>query len=194
MSDIEEKPQSALQLTERPQDVRKRLERVFAIPDLVAKVCEHVANGGSLLDLCRMWAVSYGRVLSWIYAQPDGRHQYERALEHRVEWADEMTLADIHTYAQADVRDLFDSDGRPLLPHELPDNVAIAVQSVDVVERTDENGGHTITHKIKLVDKLKARDMILRTRGKYIDKVEHSGSVSLEQIIAGSWKKEENND
>ena len=187
MSESEEKPETALQLSDRPRDVRKRLELVFSIPDLFDKVVEHVANGGSLLTLCRMWAVSYGRVLTWIYAQPEGKEKYEWALEKRVEWADEMALVDIHTYAQADIRDLFHEDGSMKLASELPDHIAIAVQSIDVTERTDDAGNTTTTHKIKLVDKLKSRDMLFRTRGKYLDKVEHSGSLTLEQMLARSW-------
>ena len=190
MADNEEKPSTGLMLIERPKAARERLERVLAIPELLDRVVDHVANGGSLLTLCRAWDVQYCKVLAWIYDQSNGKVRYETALERRIEWADEMVLTDLHTYSQADIRDLVDDEGKPRALKDLPDALAISIQSIEVVEHVDiESGQREITHKIKLVDKLKARDMLCRTRGKYIDKVEHSGSVSLEQIIAGSWKK-----
>lgn len=186
----EEKPETDLILTERPKVARERLERVLAIPELLNLVVDHVANGGSLLTLCRMWDVQYCKVLAWVYDQPGGKERYETSLERRVEWADEMVLTDLHTYAQADVRDLVDDEGRPRALEDLPDALAVSIQSIEVVEHVDiDTGQREITHKIKLVDKLKARDMLCRTRGKYIDKVEHSGSVSLEQMLTNSWKK-----
>jgi hypothetical protein len=189
----EEKPITGLILTERPSEVRARFEAVIGKPDILERICEHVANGGSLVTLCRMWAVSYRKVMNWIKKQPNGLSFYNEALEQRKEWAEEMVLADLHNYSQADVRDLFDDNGELVQPNQLGDEIGPAIQSIQIKRKLDESGSVETTYDYKLVDKLKARDMLLRTQGKYVDKHEHSGSVSLVDIVAGSYLKDVNN-
>ncbi len=189
MSD-EEKPISGLMILERPREVAARFEAVIAKPDLLERICEHVANGGSVVGLCRIWAVSYRKVMNWIKKQPNGLKDYDEALLQRDEWVREMALTDLHNYAQSDVRDLFDANGHIKNPKDLDDNIGPAVDSIEIKKSTDADGNVEESYKVKLVDKLKTRDMLLRTQGKYVDKHEHSGSVNLIDIIAGSYKKD----
>lgn len=189
MDDQEERPDTALKLIERPKDVRERLERVLAKPDILERILEHVANGGSLVTLCKHWAVSYRKVMNWINKQPDGKRLYQEALDQRLEWADEMVLSGLQEHSQANIKDLFDQNGEPLAPHELPDEIAQSVDSIKITERHTESGDRIVTRDYKLVDKLKAKDMLNRTRGKYIDKTEHTIGQKLEDILAGTWDK-----
>jgi len=191
MSKREERPSTALELVERPREVQARFELVIAKPDLLERICEHVANGGSLVTLCRMWVVSYRRMMNWIKRQENGAAAYNEAMAQRQEWVEEMVMADLHNYAQADIRDLFNEAGDLINPHDLEDHVAPSIQSLQVKRRVDDTGTVETTFDYKLVDKLKTRDMLLRTLGKYIDKTEHSGTVNLADIIAGSHKKNE---
>lgn len=185
----EENTRTALELVERPREVKARFELVIAKPEILERICEHVANGGSLVSLCRMWVISYRKMMNWINAQPGGKATYDEALKQRGEWAQEMTLSDLHNYAQSDIRDIFNDQGEIINPKELEDHIAPAVQSVKVTTRYTEDGDKEVSHEIKLVDKLKTRDMLLRTQGKYIDKTEHSGSVNLLDIIVGTGTK-----
>jgi hypothetical protein len=187
----EDKPHQALILTERPKDARDRLLRVQQMPDLLERICEVVANGGSLVNLCRHWTVSHRQMFNWIKKQPCGQAMYDEAIRLRHEYTDEMVAAGLHAHAQSNIKDLFDSNGDPLNPHYLSDEISQSIESIKITERHTENGDKIVTRDYKLVDKLKSSDMLLRTRGKYLDKVEHSGSVKLEDILTGVNKKDE---
>lgn len=196
MSKAEEKLISALQIIERPVEVRQRFEAVITKPDIVERICDHVANGGSLVHLCRMWAISYGKMMRWLKTQPGAEAMYQDALAAREEWAQEVVLADLHNYAQADIRDVFDENGHVVNPKNLEDHIAPAVQSITVKTRQikgfkDEPDEIETTFEVKLVDKLKVADMLNRRQGKYVDKVDHTGSVKLVDLIVGSYKKNE---
>lgn len=187
----EEKPISPLKLVDRPADLKARFEAVISKPEIVERICDHVANGGSLVHLCRMWAISYYRMMRWIKSQPNGEAMYNEALNARKEWAAEMVESDLYNFAQTDIREIFTDSGEVINPKDLDDHIAPGVQSIKVKTRYTEDGDKEVTHEIQLVDKLKARDMINRMQGKYVDKHEHSGSVNLVDIIAGSFKKDE---
>ena len=181
-NEVEETTVTALQLTERPKALRERLKAIMDKPGIVELICEHVANGGSLIDLCSMWAVSYGKVVTWIYANPESKRLYQEAFQHRNEWADEMILSGLRTYAQADVRQLVDKSGKVLSLQDLPDAIAQSVQSIDIIIDIEGN----VTHKIKLVPKVQARQLLGKNRGLFVDKIEHSGIVKLDELIGGS--------
>lgn len=196
MSKIEEKPISALMLTDRPIEIEQRFNAIITKPDIVERICDFVANGGSLVTLCRMWVVSYAKVMKWIKTQPFGEENYKEALKLREEWEREMVTSNMHSYAQADVRDLFDDKGHIINPKDLSDEIAPAVQSVQIKTRSipgrdGDDGEIETTFDVKLIDKTKVTDMLNRRQGNYIDKTEHSGSVNLVDIIAGSYKKNE---
>jgi len=185
----EDKP--LLVITESPATLRARFEDVINRPDILERICEQIANGGSLVAMCRFWAISHRKLYNWIKSQPGGKAMYEEALELRQEWEDEMAKSDLLIYAQSDIRKLFTEDGHIIAPHDLDDDTAASLQSVQVKTRTYDDGSKETTHEFKLIDKLKTRDMLLRTRGKYLDKMEHSGSVTLEDILAKSWGKKD---
>lgn len=77
----------------------------------------------------------------------------------------------------ADPRRLFHSDGRVKAPHELDDDIAMAIQSVDTETRTDRDGITTVTYKYKLADRVKPLELIGKHLGKRLgqwgDRVEH---------------------
>lgn len=69
---------------------------------------------------------------------------------------------------------------------ELTDDEAASVSEVS--ETVNENGG---TLKIKQHDKVKALELLAKMEGGFApQKVEHSGTLSLEQLVSGSHKAE----
>ncbi len=181
-------PAAMLQVIESPKVMRERFEAVIAKPDILDRILEQVANGGSLVAMARFWSISHRKLYNWIKAQPGGIAGYDDALRLRREWILESTMSSLNSDSQSTVKRLYDENGDLIPPHKLDDETAASIQSV--TQKTKVGLDSTeITQEYKFVDKLKARDMILRTEGKYLDKVEHSGSVTLEDILAKSWEK-----
>lgn len=196
MSDKIENTTTALTLTERPIEIEKRFQAVISKPEILDRICEHVASGGSLVHLCKMWVLGYAKVMKWIKAQPGGEAKYKEALGLRDEWAQEMVQADLYLLAQSDIRDIFTDEGEIMNPKHLEDHIAPAVESIKIKKREIKgfegaDDELETTYEIQLASKLKVIDMLNRRQGKYVDKTEHSGSVNLVDIIAGSYKKDE---
>jgi hypothetical protein len=171
---------------------RANLERVLSRPDLLDLICGHVASGGTLIDLCRLWGARYNDVLRWIRSDPERNKIYSEAMTDRNEWVIEKILHELRKISASDLRLLFDENGKLRPPESWPDEVASAVMSIEVFEEYEGRGdGRTLagyTKKIKLWDKLKAVELIGKNLKLFTDKVEHSIDKKLEDLIAESRK------
>ena len=69
--------------------------------------------------------------------------------------------------AYFDIRDCYDDDGKPLLPHELPEHVAISISGYEVVPGK-------LGQKVKVThDRSKGVEMMARWRKMFVEQVEH---------------------
>jgi phage terminase small subunit len=84
----------------------------------------------------------------------------------RLHMSGDEALARVALDARADIRTLFDGDGKLLKPHEWPDEIANSVEAVDL-----ERG------KVKLVSKVTARRTILEVTGKV------KGEAGVDQLV-----------
>lgn len=90
--------------------------------------------------------------------------------------------------AYSDVRELFTEDGKLLPIHQWPDDVARAVAGVEVVRGNIDKGDGKFDDvvKIKLWDKSKSLENLLKHHGKLIEKHEHSFSGEIvDRLMAG---------
>ncbi len=91
----------------------------------------------------------------------------------------------------ADIRQLFTPSGQLRSIHDLPDDIAAAVQSIKVVTKTipgkgDDEAEVEYVHEVKLVDKVKPIELIGKHLKMFTEKVEHDVSDRLaEAIMAG---------
>jgi len=86
-------------------------------------------------------------------------------MHHRNEITVERLLREVAYIAFSDIRELFDETGTLRDIHKLPDSVARAVSSVEVVSSTDKKGITTTTAKIKLWNKLQAHELLAKHLG-----------------------------
>lgn len=104
----------------------------------------------------------------------------------------ETILSELLKLATSDIRKLFDDEGVLLPPKMWPNDIAPAVASIQVDELFDfEDGKKTkigLTKKVKLWDKNQALDKLAKHLGLLVEKIEHSGNVTLESIIAKSFQ------
>lgn len=105
------------------------------------------------------------------------------ARAQRVAITADRVLQEIARLAFSDQRRLFNEDGNLKRPHELDDDTAAAVASIEIV--TTERGEGAVEHvaKIKTWDKTKALDQLARHLGLFNDKLELSGKVDLAAVV-----------
>lgn len=92
----------------------------------------------------------------------------------RTEITSDRVLVELSKIGFADVRKMFSNTGQLLLPSEIDDDTAAALQSIEVVS----NGigdAMEYTHKIKLNDKKGALELIGKHLKLFTDKTELSG-------------------
>ena len=107
----------------------------------------------------------------------------------RAEATVERVLHEMARLGFSDIRKAFTPGGALLPPQEWDDDFAAAVAAVEVVSRQtgekDEEGRTVIehVHKIKMWDKNSSLEKLAKHLGMFIDRVEHSGEVTLTPII-----------
>jgi phage terminase small subunit len=76
---------------------------------------------------------------------------------------------------------LFDEQGNLRPIHSLPDDAAAMVGGIEVIKKNAAAGDGVIdtVHKVKVVDPVKALEMLAKHFGILTEKVEHSGALSI---------------
>ena len=166
--------------------------KIYDDPDLLPKICKHVASGGSVITLAELWGVNFGELMGWIRRDKDRAKAYELALRDRGEWVLERILKELQNIATVDIRELFNDDGGLKPMSEWSKEAAAAVAGFEVVEEFEGKGSDKVqtgwNKKVKLADKIRALELIGRNLSAWTDKVEHSGVVTLEDVINKSYR------
>ena len=105
-------------------------------------------------------------------------------------------LNELAKIARCDPRKFFNKDGSPKDITALDDVSAAGVSGFDVVELFDGSQGDQkhvtgLVKKIKLSDRIRALELLGKHQAAFTDKVEHSGKVTLEDLVCGSYEKED---
>ena len=134
-------------------------------------IFDHIANGGSAIDIAQMWGLSYVKLMRHIKSKKDLSEKYEEALKLREEWARERVISEVNSLATFNIKDAFNPDGSFKKAYELPEKLTAAIKEID------SDGG------LKFQDKLKALDLFGKQMGLFTEKKEISGHLSLESIV-----------
>lgn len=105
-----------------------------------------------------------------------------KARSARTEVTADRVLAEYAKLAFLDPRRFYDANGGLIPVPLLPADVAAALSSMEItVERSQGEDGPTFADvkKIKFADKKGALDSVARHLGMFIDKVEHTGNVTI---------------
>lgn len=103
----------------------------------------------------------------------------------RAEVTVERVMSELARLGFSDVRQVFTDGGAILNPNEWSDDFARSVAAIEVVTRPtgerDENDRPIVenVHKIKLWDKNSALEKLAKALGMFVEKHEHSGTLSL---------------
>lgn len=174
---------------ESKEQALARMERAQAFlrrQDAIDRVCENISNGGSIPAIAKVLDIYPSYLFRWLRADPYRNKRYEQALVDREEWEREVVLHQLRGIANFDIRDVLDDDGEILPPDKWPDTAAVAIQSMDRKERYSKDGEYLGADKsIKVIDKLKALELSGKQLAMFKDRVEHSGELTLEQLVLG---------
>lgn len=169
------------------------LEREGAIDDFY----KHIANGGSPIDLATMWKIPYSELMHWVHKSPTRKQMYEDAITAQAEWAVRRVLQEVKRIGFADIRDAYTDDGRLKEMKDMPAEVAAVIAGIESIEYFEGSGKEREQvgwiKKVKFWNKLDAIKMLATNLGMLVERVEHTGRVSLESLITESLvvKKEE---
>lgn len=109
------------------------------------------------------------------------RHRLEELREkqtERLELSADMVLKALLDIAKADLADAYDDEGGMLSVKQMPKKFRNALAGAE--ETLTQNG---LSRKIKLNDRIKALELLGRHLKLFTDKVEHSGSLTLEELM-----------
>ncbi len=96
----------------------------------------------------------------------------------------EQVKARIGVLAFQDIREFFDEHGNLKAVHQLSDDAACRVASFEVIKKNAAAGDGVvdIIHKLKTVDVIKPLEMLAKHFGLLVDKVEHSGDLTIQWL------------
>lgn len=196
MSDIE-KPLTVVDEFFAASERRLRTTRLLASYDTLEQICDHVANGGSLTEWCRTLDIRYSSVTRWIRESEGRIKAYAQAKADRDEWADERILEAVRELGFSDITVFYGKDGKLLPINQWPAGSGRLAQSVevdDIIGTGDEKGMKIgETQKVKLWDKSKALEQLLKNRRLLVEKTETDLTLKLDEIIGRSFNNVKNN-
>lgn len=174
--------------TKRGKVNKDAFDRLLEDPEkLINTICANVASGGSLINLCEVWGVGFGLVSSWIRSIGEYSERYESALKDRNEWTKERVLSELRRIGLSNIKRIYDSEGNLVPVQDWPDDVAAFVSKVE--HHPEEKGGGI--KNVTFWNKEKALELIGKNISMFIDRVDHSGNMTLEDLITQSRGEDE---
>ena len=113
-----------------------------------------------------------------------------KAIANKIEVTQERVAQELAKLAFLDIRKAFDAEGNLKPIADLDDETAAALAGIEIEVTKLKDQPIVKTHKIKLSDKKGALDSLARHLGMFKDKVEHSGTISLPELVARSISRE----
>lgn len=105
----------------------------------------------------------------------------------------DQILAELSRIGYTDIRSIFKDDGTIKDVKDWPEDLARAIASVEVLEEYDGSGKDRtwigFTKKVKFWDKPRALELMGKHKALFPNKFEHSGKVTLEELVSGSIPK-----
>lgn len=174
-----------------PIDKKSRHERREAFftavsePEAIEEICDRIASGETLVDIAAGYEANYRWLYQWLYDSefPERARLLENSMNARDSMAKEDIIGQLHRLGNIDVAKAYDKDGELLPIHEMPVELRKAISSFDVSVSED---GDITTKKLRFVDRGQMLALGGRRQKLFVDKVEMSGQMSLEQAVTES--------
>jgi hypothetical protein len=153
---------------------RELYAATVAEPGFIDRVCDLILDRNTLDGVAKQLDVPYFVLHKWIHDDSARVKQYAAALEARNSSLSETVIGAMMRTATADIRQLYDADGRPIDPQKLPDSMADVLTGVK-----DTRTELTVSREYKLADRNTAQANLARVLGMFKDKLDLNVSGSL---------------
>jgi hypothetical protein len=166
-------------------DSEKNLLSLQANPEeTTSTLYRHIASGGDIMGLCDIFKVNYADFMFWFRKDSERSKVLDTAFTDRNEWFKETVLSEARKLATFDAREVFDDEGKVKDPSEWSDAVASMVANMSVTYDGDGNP----TYKVTMWKKEKALELLGKSIKMFIDRIDHSGKMSLEDLVTKSYE------
>lgn len=168
---------------------------VMMNPGTMTEICDHMANGGSMIDKCKAWNVPYGRIMTWINSDLERADAYNKSLIAQMYWAIDRVLKELKHIGTVDLAGAYTPDGKLKDMAEIPEEIRRCIAGVETEELYDGVGKDRAwigyTKKLKLFDKIKALELIGKKFAMFVDRTRVDiHDKTLEDLIHESMAPE----
>lgn len=144
-------------------------ELFFNSTESLDRLCDHVANGGNLLDFAKLHRISYSAIKRWLNSEKKFLAAFEEAKAMQSEVIEEKILRELQRIGQFDLRSIFGNDNCVLPPDEWSEEAGSVIAGFEVHElfESDGEGGKNLigyVKKIKLWDKTKTLESVAKIK------------------------------
>lgn len=159
-------------------------------------LCDEVANGETLYAICKRDDLCYGDLLHRMDGHAERDKLYKAAIQRQRKLIGDFTLHGLMSIAKADARTAYNDAGEMLEPKKIPDELALAVDSIEYTETElgGEFGGTTRKRKISLASKLQAYTKLAQYAKILTESAEVSVTLSLSDLIVQASQKKKQED
>lgn len=106
----------------------------------------------------------------------------------------DRVLEEAARLAFVDIRGFYDAQGRLKAPHELSDDQAAALASIESFEEFEGSGEDRVqvgwTRKVKFWDKRATLELLSKHLGLLKERVEHSGTLEVRRTIVHAHRRD----
>ncbi len=144
----------------------ENFEKFIAKEDALDLLCNHLANGGNIIEFCEMNNVSFCNVTTWA-SLPENLERYKMAIFSQSEWAVAKILYELKEMSYSDRTAIFDDAGNIKPVSEWSKSIKKAVAGIDV--RYLDDGSRI--DKVKFESKTKTLEMMMKNLGILTERV-----------------------
>lgn len=115
------------------------------------------------------------------------------ARSERTNITQDQVIQELAKLAFGNIKNYYDEDGNLLSPHELPDDVAATITSIDekILKRGDGETGETIIleRRVRMADKRSSLELLGKHLKMFTDKVEHDHTNTPQHMAVAEIDK-----
>ena len=156
-------------------------------PTFFPEVIDRIAEGASALQVCKDYGIKYSDLLRYMHSDPVRDREFTEACKAGESWLVYRLSDELRNIGLHDISEALQSDGTVKPIEQIPEPLRRTIASIEVAELFEGVGSDRkavgVLKTIKLIEKTKAIDMLLKKLGQYIDKVVVSGGVTVTHSV-----------
>lgn len=161
-------------------------------PKLISFRAHYLVHGNATQAACEAGYKFPNKVAERLVKKPFVKKALEagqRRAEKNLQITKDRILSGLVRIAECDLRKAYNEDGSLKSPQEMPEDVALALSSMEVDELFDGVGKDRmqvgLTKKIRFWDKVRAYELLGKHLKLFTEKIEHSGTLG--ELLDSSW-------